>query len=397
MTPQTPITVIGGGIAGLVASITAAEFDCPVILHEANHRLGGRAQTSTGLYLANLGPHVLYDDGPFWTWLAERGLVNSSLAPRAPFGALSSIRFRVDGRRRRMPPARVASALARRSRRAPVDSAFRDWATEQWDPETAALLSNLAGVFSFDSDPGRLSAAFVWERLLRVFKPQIPTARYLRGGWSSLVDRLADHARSLGVTIVTNSLVDHVPEERPVIVATELSAARRLLGDESLCWEGSQVVLLDLGIESRRGDPFVLSDLDGSGWVEQFSAADRSLSPEGHSLLQVQVGLRFGETMAEGVHRAEELVECGYPDWRQREIWRRRSVLRSRSGALDLPGTSWGDRPKVDRGGGIFVAGDMVAAPGLLSEVSANAAIASVNLAMAAAASTSWPGRRQTA
>ena len=42
----------------------------------------------------------------------------------------------------------------------------------------------------------------------------------------------------------------------------------------------------------------------------------------------------------------------------------------ARSGALDMPGTTWRDRPAVDRGDGVFLAGDMVAAPGLLAEVS---------------------------
>ena len=41
-----------------------------------------------------------------------------------------------------------------------------------------------------------------------------------------------------------------------------------------------------------------------------------------------------------------------------------------RSGALDLPGTTWRERPAIDRGGGIFLCGDQVAADGCLSEVS---------------------------
>ena len=41
----------------------------------------------------------------------------------------------------------------------------------------------------------------------------------------------------------------------------------------------------------------------------------------------------------------------------------------ARSGALDMPGTTWRDRPAVDRGDGVFLAGDMVAADGLLAEV----------------------------
>ena len=34
--------------------------------------------------------------------------------------------------------------------------------------EAAAVLSGLAGVVTFDHDPGRLSAAFVWERIQRI-------------------------------------------------------------------------------------------------------------------------------------------------------------------------------------------------------------------------------------
>jgi hypothetical protein len=63
------------------------------------------------------------------------------------------------------------------------------------------------------------------------------------------------------------------------------------------------------------------------------------------------------------------LLDAAYPDWRGRETWRRRQVLSGRSGALDRPGQTWQDRPAIDRGGGVFLAGDMVAAPGCLSEI----------------------------
>ena len=57
----------------------------------------------------------------------------------------------------------------------------------------------------------------------------------------------------------------------------------------------------------------------------------------------------------------------------------------ARSGALDLPGTTWRDRPAIDRGGGVFLAGDMVAAPGLLSEVAWASAVEAAAGAVAAA------------
>ena len=53
-----------------------------------------------------------------------------------------------------------------------------------------------------------------------------------------------------------------------------------------------------------------------------------------------------------------------------------------RSGALDFPGSSWRDRPAIDRGGGIFLCGDQTAAPGCLAEVSWASAIQAASLAV---------------
>ena len=53
---------------------------------------------------------------------------------------------------------------------------------------------------------------------------------------------------------------------------------------------------------------------------------------------------------------------------------------------MDLPGTTWRDRPAVDRGYGVYLAGDQVAAPGVLSEVSFTSALEAVSLALGAAA-----------
>ena len=54
------------------------------------------------------------------------------------------------------------------------------------------------------------------------------------------------------------------------------------------------------------------------------------------------------------------------------------------SGAVDLPGTTWRDRPAVEHGPGIWLVGDEVAAPGLLSEVSVASAVTAAGLAVAA-------------
>jgi hypothetical protein len=54
--------------------------------------------------------------------------------------------------------------------------------------------------------------------------------------------------------------------------------------------------------------------------------------------------------------------------------WRRGAVRTDCSGALDLPGTTWRDRPAVGRGENLAVATDQSAAPGLLAEVGIAAA-----------------------
>lgn len=383
------VTVVGGGLAGLTAAITVAEGGAAVRLLEAHEALGGRARSMAGPYKANFGPHVIYKDGPLWDWLAERELL-----PRYSGPPLAGIRFRWQGEVRRTPPLGTIPAVLRlRGREAPVDQDFRSWVASHADERTAAMLSAAAGVYTFHHDPGELSAAFVWMHSVRVLLSPPPTARYLHGGWSSLIANLEARARRLGVEIETGRAVESLPEA-PTIVATELGRAAELLSDDSLSWPVGNTVCIDLGLEHRRGDPFIVSDLDESGWVERFSAADPSLAPDGEELVQAQMPVRPGESADQAGLRLERLLELAYPGLRERERWRRRQVMEGRTGPLDHPGKTWRDRPAIDRGDGVFLAGDMVAAPGLLSEVSWASGAEAGRLALAAAGSQRGELRR---
>jgi phytoene dehydrogenase-like protein len=160
-----------------------------------------------------------------------------------------------------------------------------------------------------------------------------------------------------------------------VIIALNPAEARRLLGAPGLDVETTRCALLDLGLRRRRGDPFVVSDLDASGWLERFSAADHSLAPDGHELVQGQVGIHPDETPQEALARLERVVDAAFRGWRERTVWRRHQVMDAMTGAVDLPGTTWRDRPAIARGEGVYLAGDWVAAPGLLSEVAFASAV----------------------
>jgi len=360
-------------LGGLISAIAAREAGLDVRLFESKREMGGRARSTPAPYVANWGPHALYADGPMWKWLDERALAQPCAKPplRHPF------RFRRDGTLRRLPGRRLVAALTRLRRTpAPADRSFIEWASELGGDEVATRLGRLAGVFSFDHDPGRLSAAFVRDRLVRV--TTIPSrARFAIGGWSALVARLVDRVIELGARIEIGARVRALPDP-PVVLALPIDTAAELLGDESLAWTGTTTALLDVAIKARRDDPYVISDLDASGWVETFTHADASLAPSGEHLVQGQAGLRPGESLDSGVRRIEAILDDAYPSWRERETWRRRARVQDDSGALDLPGTTWRDRPRIDRGEGVYVVGDMMAAPGLLSEVTHASALSAV-------------------
>jgi hypothetical protein len=381
---MSQITIVGGGLAGLTAAIACAEGGAQVRLLEAHDALGGRARSDEGPFKANLGPHALYQDGPLWRWLADRKLLPAHVGP--PLGGASGARFRWEGAVRRTPPlGAIPSVLRLRGRKAPVEQDFRSWAAGHTDERTADLLSAAAGVYTFYHDPGELSAAFVWPQTVRLFLVRPPgPVRYASGGWGALVAMLEQRLRELGVTIETGRRVEDLPEP-PVIVATEHEQAAALLGVESLSWPSGRTVCLDLGLRSRRGDPWIVSDMEQAGWVGRYSTSDRKIAPSGHDLIQAQMPIRPGESTDQAGLRLEQLVDASLVDWRERETWRRRQVMDARSGALDMPGKTWRDRPAVDRGDGVFLAGDMVAAPGLLAEVSLASALEASRLALAAA------------
>lgn len=371
------ITVIGGGVAGLTAAITCAESGASVRLLEAHETVGGRARSADGPYKANLGPHAIYAGGVLWEWLNTRGLMPPLARP-----LLTGVRFHYQGAVHRTPPlSLIPPGLRLRGRIASVDQDFRSWATDHGDAHTADLLSSLAGVYTFYHDPGELSAAFVWERTQRLLLTARPPARFVIGGWTMLVAALERHARSLGVKILTGERVDTVPDP-PVVVAFELPDARRLLHDDGLKWPSGRTLCLDLGLRERRGDPWVVSDLESSGWIERYSAQDPSLAPAGQQLVQAQMPLRPGESTDQADARLERLLDASLEAWPDRTTWRRRQLMDGRTGALDLPGTTWRDRPAIDRGDGVFLCGDQVAAPGCLAEVSFASAIDAGTLAL---------------
>ena len=383
----TEVTVVGAGLAGLIAAVEVAEAGVPVRVLEARSRLGGRAGSTPAPYQANLGPHALYTGTALWDWLRRRDLHGPAPMPRSP-----RIVVRWQGEVRRLPPRAIAPALRLRTVDAPVDVDLRRWATDRWSPDVAAALAGSAGALTFDHDPGRLSAAFVVERIRRILLRPAPAARYVEGGWSALVARVAAHARRAGAVVETGAPVDRgvlddLTARGPVVLAVDPGAARRLLGDTVAPAPSRRVALLDVGIARERREPYVVIDLDEAIFSTRPSAVIPGMAPAGHDLVQLSGGMAPGEDLDAAVSRLEAVLDAAYPGWQARVEWRRRSGVRDATGAVDMPGTTWRDRPAIDRGDGLWLAGDWVAAPGHLAEVSATSAVTAARAAVTAATS----------
>ena len=379
-----PIHVIGGGIAGLVAAITAAEGGAPVMLHEASGRVGGRALGRATWAGVNLGPHVILADGAFARWLAAS---NIRISLRTP--ALRGLRL-IGDETTGIPalvPVRLAATVI--ARQAPVDESFRDWTDRVFGTATSALMCRLAGLFTFHHDPGTLSAQFVWDRYRRVFvHPH--RVRMVAGGWSALAGALADRAVACGVRIEAADKVTAATfPGGPTVVATRLPAASRLL-ERELRWPGGLTALMDVAAApGRRGWPGTVIDIRAD--LRTCCLIDRTtatfpdlLGRRGAELFQAQLGISRQTSRADAAARIENTFDEAAGGWREQVVWQRSLILTDATGAVDPPGATWRDRPAIEQGDDRFLAGDAVAAPGLLSEVAVNSGIDAAHRALQA-------------
>ena len=360
------ITIVGGGLAGLVAAISVGEKGGSVTLEEARPRLGGRAHTARGAHKCNFGPHALYRHGTLEAWLLERDLL-----PPVVFPSLTGIRLLDRGKLKRLPlPLVPMRRIA--SKQAPVDLSYRDWATPLIGERSAEAAVGFASLPTFHADPGVLSAAFIQERIRRslAWRP----VYYVCGGWQHLVENLEAHALELGVRIVTGRTRTELPGG-PVIVATDLDSAARLLDDASIRWPRTSTAIYDIALERRRADTIAVLSLDHRICASNYAHGDPSVTQKGENLIQASAGLRSGETGESAWARIEQIFDVGWPRWRERVTWQRKTVCEQAAGPADPPGSSWRDRPAIERGDGRWLVGDCVAAPGVLSEVAFASAI----------------------
>jgi phytoene dehydrogenase-like protein len=386
--------VIGGGPAGLLAAGRLAAGGVATTLIEASAGLGGRAASERrqGFDL-NQGPHALYVGGPAMRELRASGIDPLRWNPTSP----SSSVFLRGGRPTRRPGGSLALTrwLAGLARVEPAELRGRsatEWLRETVPSEPArASAAALVRVTTFVADHDALSAEVAATQLKIGLYPGV---RYLRGGWQTLVDALADPADRAGATLRTRAAARELQRDADgwavtldgetlradvvVLAGGGPDAAAKLLGEEAPPAPGpaAELSVLDLGLSKlpRRGRRFALG-LDDPTYLSRHSPPDH---PEGVLLSLASYARQPRDVL-------EATADAAQPGWRERATMQRflpRMV--AVSAIATASGGGLAGRPGVDRGQGLYLAGDWVGPEGWLVDAALSSGAAAAAAALRA-------------
>lgn len=409
------LAVVGGGVSGLVAAAFAARAGLAVRLFD-KAGLGGRARTRTcGEHRLNLGAHALFRNQPFAR--ALEALRVHVPATRVPAIGQALLEDRLHG----LPVGPVSMlTTGLLDARGKVELTGRMLWLRGLDPRTLAgravadvldaevahpgvrgLLLGLMRVATYDAHPEVLCAEVGFGQLRRAVFHGVA---YVDGGWQTLVEGLADTARTLGAELTPNARVSAPAErrgeawclavgEREVLARTVIVAAgptvvaRTFPALASPPLEPLRAACLDvaLGTVPRPQHRFVMG-LDQPLYYSLHSAVAR-LAPAGQGVAHL---LRYGggstaepelAALLDRVQPGAQVLEARYlPEM---------TVMHHRPthAAGGLRG-----RPAVETAlPGVFLAGDWVGDEGLLADAAAASA------ARAAEAATTHLGARRAA
>ncbi len=403
--------VIGGGVAGLVATTKLARTGAHVVLLEKASTLGGRAATRApnGFHF-NLGPHALYRGGQLRQTLQSFGITPSGGVPGGNGG------FAVrDGRLHTLPtgllslvttdllplPAKFEFA-ALLSRLGAIDTeplqheTLANWlATTVRHPIVRDVIAMLARVTTFTNAPEVQSAGAALEQLQLAARANV---LYLDGGWQTIVQSLRRTALDAGARIMTGApavgverhgrtatgvrLADgRVLPASAVIVTGSPADVDALIGTTLAATTAPAVrhATLDIALHTlpspRR---LVAFGVDTPLYFSVHSAVAK-LAPSGGAVIHVSKYLRIGETADRAAEQQlERLVDELQPGWREVLVDRQfLPGLTVTHAMLTAAGGGAAGRPasRLDGFDNVFVAGDWVGPRGQLSDAAAASAL----------------------
>ncbi|MFL5898572.1 MAG: FAD-dependent oxidoreductase [Solirubrobacterales bacterium] len=389
-TPQKAI-VVGGGPAGLVAAIRLAEGGVETTLLEAGSNLGGRAASERRAgFVLNQGPHALYAGGPGMRELRALGIQLEWWNPTTP----NSVFVR-EGKPTRAPGGtlglvRLLRPLLRGRPEELAGTSTTEWLERTLPSERArAAAAALVRVTTFVAEQRLLSADVAATQLKLGL---LPGVRYLEAGWQSLVDALAARATGAGAALRTRAAARILHREAGgwtvaldeetlhadvlVVAAGGPDAVAKLLGDKAPPPPGpaAELSVLDLGLRRlpRRSRRFALG-IDRPTYLSRHSPPDH----------RDGVLLSLASYAREPRAALEALADTVQPGWREQLTFERFLPRMVAVSAVPTPaGNGLAGRPAVDRGGGLYLAGDWVGPEGWLVDAALSSGAAAAAAAL---------------
>jgi phytoene dehydrogenase-like protein len=432
------VIVVGGGLAGLAASIFLARGGRTVTIFEKRRYLGGRAITHLRHgYRFNLGPHAFYRRGLGSQVLRELGIpVRGGRPDGRGIALLADREYGFPGRPLSILTTGLLSVgekmetvlLLLRIRQTKKFDRYRNVSVREWLDqnvkrervrETIEALIRLA---TYCNEPEKQSAAAALAQLRLGMRGGVI---YVDEGWQKLVDALHSSAVAAGVNFVTSSRVVSIVHDGQVrgielggleeeVVEKSTMTAVALPDLSKLEEQGTRLPAetVVLAVDPSTARELMKGDVD---WPEmspvKASCLDVALSklpnPKRKFALGIDVPLylsvhsAWAQLTPKGgalIHTArygggdqaelEKLLDRVQPGWREVVVHRRFLPAMVVSNALLPP--SRGDAPvrpqPVTSVRGLYLAGDWVGEEGLLSDASLASARAAAKAILATSA-----------
>lgn len=397
--------VIGGGLAGLTASIFLARAGLSVLLLERSKKLGGRAGTELmkGNYL-NLGPHALYSKGKSMEILSQLEIIPQGdhppikgkllykdkihELPAEPWTLLISDLFTWKGKQELL---RFFISLKKVNVNENQDITISQWLNQNIkDEHVKKFILMLIRLSTYCHEPDLMSAYAALNQL------QLGKALYLDYGWQTLIEALTEQALKSGVTIKSRSAVHGItglfPKVRITSKNNESIFAKTVLSTAS---PGETVKMLqehrnpstleclnellpvraaclDIVLSKLpEPDTFFAMSMDQPLYFSNHSKVARLTENENYSVVHVMKYLRFNEIQEEleVKYELELFTSRLQPGWEKFVVYKRflprlivsHGMLRAKKAR---------PAPVVKEIPGLFIAGDWVGAEGMLTDAS---------------------------